>query len=364
MAAIGGVFALLLRGMPFSISAGVGFIALFGVAVLNGIVLITEFNRLKESGISDLKEIVLKGTALRLRPVLMTATVASLGFLPMALSSAAGAEVQKPLATVVIGGLITSTILTLLVLPVLYTYFESFKRVKKSIAAAVLVFLAGLSFMPVSVRAQSPAAVKSLSLQQAVDMALANNQMVKTSQLQIDQQNALKGSAMDLGKTSFSIQYGQMNSIKRDNNISVQQSIPYPGLMVKQKQLYQAQVRGSELNLSVSQNELIYQVRSTYAQLGYFNALQKLYQSQDSIFSNFLKASSLRYQTGETNMLERTTAETQLNEVRNQLEKNRSDVAIYTSELQRLLNTREAITVIQEDLHKEEWTQGLTDSLK
>ncbi|PYF69967.1 CusA/CzcA family heavy metal efflux RND transporter [Pedobacter nutrimenti] len=364
MAAIGGVFALLLRGMPFSISAGVGFIALFGVAVLNGIVLITEFNRLKESGISDLKEIVLKGTALRLRPVLMTATVASLGFLPMALSSAAGAEVQKPLATVVIGGLITSTILTLLVLPVLYTYFESFKRVKKSIAAAVLVFLAGLSFMPAPVQAQSRAAVKSLTLQQAVDMALANNQMVKTSQLQIDQQNALKGSAMDLGKTSFSIQYGQMNSIKRDNNISVQQSIPYPGLMVKQKQLYQAQVRGSELNLSVSQNELIYQVRSTYAQLGYFNALQKLYQSQDSIFSNFLKASSLRYQTGETNMLERTTAETQLNEVRNQLEKNRSDVAIYTSELQRLLNTREAITVIQEDLHKEEWTQGLTDSLK
>ena len=122
MAAIGGVFALLLRGMPFSISAGVGFIALFGVAVLNGIVLITEFNRLKASGITDLREIVLKGTALRLRPVLMTATVASLGFLPMALSTAAGAEVQKPLATVVIGGLLTSTILTLLVLPLFLVF--------------------------------------------------------------------------------------------------------------------------------------------------------------------------------------------------------------------------------------------------
>ena len=125
MAAIGGVFALLLRAMPFSISAGVGFIALFGVAVLNGIVLLAEFNRLRKEGYTDLHEIVMKGTAVRLRPVLMTAAVASLGFLPMALTTSAGAEVQKPLATVVIGGLITSTLLTLIVLPCLYIYFEN-----------------------------------------------------------------------------------------------------------------------------------------------------------------------------------------------------------------------------------------------
>lgn len=132
MAAIGGVFALLLRGMPFSISAGVGFIALFGVAVLNGIVLIAEFNRLKKQGITDLKEIVLKGTSVRLRPVLMTAAVASLGFLPMALATSAGAEVQKPLATVVIGGLVTSTLLTLVVLPCLFIYFENFGHKQKN----------------------------------------------------------------------------------------------------------------------------------------------------------------------------------------------------------------------------------------
>lgn len=124
MAAIGGVFALLLRGMPFSISAGIGFIALFGVAVLNGIVLIGEFNRLKKSGLTDLMEIVRQGTQIRLRPVLMTAAVASLGFLPMAIATSAGAEVQKPLATVVIGGLVSSTLLTLIVLPCLYIYFE------------------------------------------------------------------------------------------------------------------------------------------------------------------------------------------------------------------------------------------------
>ncbi len=128
LSAIGGIFALWIRNMPFSISAGVGFIALFGVAVLNGIVLIAEFNRLKKAGDLTLREIVLKGTEVRLRPVLMTALVASLGFLPMALSNGSGAEVQRPLATVVIGGLITATLLTLVVLPILYTYSEKEKK--------------------------------------------------------------------------------------------------------------------------------------------------------------------------------------------------------------------------------------------
>jgi cobalt-zinc-cadmium resistance protein CzcA len=124
LAAIGGVFALWLRDMPFSISAGVGFIALFGVAVLNGIVLISTFNQLEKDGITDIMEIVMKGTQIRLRPVLMTAFVASLGFLPMAISGSAGAEVQRPLATVVIGGLISATALTLIVLPIFYIIFN------------------------------------------------------------------------------------------------------------------------------------------------------------------------------------------------------------------------------------------------
>lgn len=123
LAAVGGVFALLLRGMPFSISAGVGFIALFGVAVLNGLVMVAYINELRQHG-RPLDEAVREGAMTRLRPVLMTALVASLGFIPMALSSGAGAEVQRPLATVVIGGLFTATLLTLLVLPLLYTLFE------------------------------------------------------------------------------------------------------------------------------------------------------------------------------------------------------------------------------------------------
>ena len=147
LSAIGGVFALLIRDLPFSISAGVGFIALFGVAVLNGIVLIAEFNRLKEEGIIDIYERVRKGTSVRLRPVLMTATVAALGFLPMAISTSSGAEVQRPLATVVIGGLITATALTLIVLPVLYIYFTDRKarpNFRKKKIATTFIVIGGL----------------------------------------------------------------------------------------------------------------------------------------------------------------------------------------------------------------------------
>lgn len=342
MAAIGGVFALLLRGMPFSISAGVGFIALFGVAVLNGIVLITEFNRLKKSGKNDLKAIVLEGTEVRLRPVLMTATVASLGFLPMAISTAAGAEVQKPLATVVIGGLITSTILTLIVLPVLYTYFEKWrdKKVKAIPAAVIALFvLFGLPAKAQTVPAQP------LNIQQAISTAVINNQNVQSSRLQITQQQALKGSATELGKTDLNIQYGQINSVKRDNNISIQQNIPFPGLYKNQREVYNARIGAAEIGLNVTKNQLTYEVRQSYTQLAYYVALQKLYFSQDSIYSAFLKAAALRYKTGETNLLEKTTAETQYNEVKNQMMKNQSDIVAARSELRRLLNTTDSIIV-------------------
>ena len=128
-AVVGGVFALRLRDIPFSISAGVGFIALFGVAVLNGLVLVSFARQLEEHG-TDHVEAIRKAAELRLRPVLMTALVASLGFLPMALSQSPGAEVQRPLATVVIGGLITATALTMLVLPVAYAFFGASKKAK------------------------------------------------------------------------------------------------------------------------------------------------------------------------------------------------------------------------------------------
>lgn len=138
LSAIGGILALTIRDIPFSISAGVGFIALFGVAVLNGIVLIAEFNRLQTEGYKNLRRIVVQGTKMRLRPVLMTAMVASLGFLPMAISTGEGAEVQRPLATVVIGGLLVATFLTLFVLPILYILFTNNKAEQPSSNSSII----------------------------------------------------------------------------------------------------------------------------------------------------------------------------------------------------------------------------------
>jgi cobalt-zinc-cadmium resistance protein CzcA len=127
LALTGGILTLWLRDMPFSISAAVGFIALSGVAVLNGLVMVTYINQLRAEGL-PLDEAIVRGAITRLRPVLMTALVAALGFVPMALASGTGAEVQKPLATVVIGGIISSTFLTLVVLPALYRLFDSAKE--------------------------------------------------------------------------------------------------------------------------------------------------------------------------------------------------------------------------------------------
>ncbi|MGQ1890426.1 efflux RND transporter permease subunit [Thermophagus sp. OGC60D27] len=149
LSSIGGVLLLWLRGMPFSISAGVGFIALFGVSVLNGIVLIDYYSELKKGGMNDLRERVLTGARQRLRPVLLTATSTAFGFLPMAFSTGAGAEVQRPLATVVVGGLVTATLLTLIVLPVLYCLMENKQMRRRILIPDQLASLAlVLAFMP------------------------------------------------------------------------------------------------------------------------------------------------------------------------------------------------------------------------
>ena len=199
MSAIGGVFALLIRDMPFSISAGIGFIALFGVAVLNGIVLVSTFNQLEKEGMTDILERIKQGTKIRLRPVLMTATVASLGFFPMALSHGAGAEVQKPLATVVIGGLLTATFLTLFVLPLLYLFFNRRKKNENGnlkVSVTVIAFLISI-FQFQNSHAQSSSS-QPLTLEQAVDLALKNNLQLQSQQLNVQSSTALKKSVFEL----------------------------------------------------------------------------------------------------------------------------------------------------------------------
>lgn len=336
LSAIGGVFALWLRDMPFSISAGVGFIALFGVAVLNGIVLIAEFNRLKIEGMTDIKEIILIGTSVRLRPVIMTALVASLGFLPMALSHGSGAEVQKPLATVVIGGLLSATLLTLLVLPVLYWFFEKMGKSKKAIPTStpLLIFL---MLFPALGNAQTN--TTTITLQQAIDEALKNNATIKAGNYEIDYSKALKKTSTDIGKTNVSLMHGQYNSLNTDNNISVSQNIPFPTLFSSQNQLNKANIKGNELKLQVTQNELIGQVKSVYNFLEFLQAERNLLMSQDSIYTSFSNAANSRFKEGESNLLEKTTVETQLMEVKKLLTQNQSNILIYQSQLQALMNS-------------------------
>jgi heavy metal efflux system protein len=333
MAAIGGIFALLFRGMPFSISAGVGFIALFGVAVLNGIVLIAEFNRLKNEGLTDLNEIVMKGTEIRLRPVLMTAAVASLGFLPMALATSAGAEVQKPLATVVIGGLVSSTILTLVVLPCLYIYFDRFKFNRRS--TTLIAFL----LLGIGSTAHAQQAPSALSLQEAVDQALRNNPKIAAAAFDVQSHEQLRKTSFDLPKTELILTRGQYNGYaKNDNNFTISQSIPATAFG-SQGRLNRSLVTASSLKKAATENELALQVKQTYYQLALAYSVRTLRQQEDSIYEGFYKAASLRYKTGETNILELTTAEVQRNDAKNALTENESAILSLRAHLKSLLCT-------------------------
>jgi heavy metal efflux system protein len=354
MSAIGGIFALWIRGMNFSISAGVGFIALFGVAVLNGIVLIAEFNRLEKEGVSDITERVLKGLRSRLRPVIMTAAVASFGFLPMALSSSAGAEVQKPLATVVIGGLITATLLTLIILPVFYIFFTSNKfrigfkgRSAKKIAAVLLFF--GATSVLSKINGQQS---RIITLHDAIQMALDSNLTVKSAALSIDMQKALRGASVDLPKTVIDGQYGQFNSFTNDNSINISQSFAFPSVYVNRYKLANANIKSSEIQYISSKLEIATQVKQVYWQFVFLYSKQKLFIYQDSLYSGLLRAAELRAKSGETNRLEMITARSQSFEIKNQLYQVTSDIAISRRKLMILLNTRSPVEPSVKEVHR------------
>ena len=340
MSAIGGVFALLIRDMPFSISAGIGFIALFGVAVLNGIVLIGTFNQLEKDGMTDIIQRIKEGTKIRLRPVLMTATVASLGFLPMALSHGAGAEVQKPLATVVIGGLLTATFLTLFVLPLLYVLFSSKRKINIS-TASILVF-ALLSFN--AANAQSPT-TKSISVDDAITTALKNNLELQSQQLNVQSSTILKKSVFELPKTNVNFQFGQYNSINQDKAFQVSQSIPFPTYYSAKSSLYKAELQGSQLQQQATVNKIKAQVQYWFYQLQYLQTTKKQLQDLDSLYNDFVSAAALRYKTGETNLLEKTTAETKRGQLSQLLKQNETDFATAYNSLKTLMNTSEDFTI-------------------
>jgi cobalt-zinc-cadmium resistance protein CzcA len=324
LSAIGGVVALWLRGMPFSVSAGIGFIALFGVAVLNGIVLLSYFKQLADEGLG-VEERLKKGLELRFRPVIMTAAVASLGFLPMALSHSPGAEVQRPLATVVIGGLITATFLTLVVIPVVYSLVMGRREQKlkaKGLGMIMLFILMSFSSFaatkshgddsPISTL-YSP--LSTLSLKACLAQASQKNALLATGLADIKTAEAFINSGKELPKGTVDGQYGKtQTSTSQDYTLMFSQSIPWPTLLkVQVKALTSAKVM-SEKRLKITQNLVVSSVKFYYYQILAQQKNLEFLASQDSLYTQMKRAATIKFQQGETNRLELMAAETRLRE--------------------------------------------------
>ncbi len=332
LSAIGGIYFLALRGMPFSISAGVGFIALFGVAVLNGIVLIAEFNRQRVAGELDLHTIVLNGTKTRLRPVLMTAFVASLGFLPMAISKGAGAEVQRPLATVVIGGLLIATFLTLYVLPTLYVIFEKMKFSKiKIVKGSLTILMLLLATLPVS--------AQEITLEQAIDTAVKNNLSIKNSELLSEYYSKLKSTSFNLPQTSISAEMGQINSKTFDNKLGISQSLAFPTVYIRQKKVLEEEFNISIIATEFNKIEIRKAVSQSYYLIIALREKEKILQETDQVYASFLEKATLRFEKGASNILEKTTAELQRESLSIQLKFLQNEIELAKIQLQLLLNS-------------------------
>ncbi|SIN91817.1 CusA/CzcA family heavy metal efflux RND transporter [Chitinophaga niabensis] len=332
LSAIGGIFLLALRGMPFSISAGVGFIALFGIAVLNGIVLVAEFNRIKNSGETDMKKIVVQGTVTRLRPVMMTAFVASLGFLPMALSNGAGAAVQRPLATVVIGGLMIATLLTLFVLPILYIAFEKAVKLKpKKVVVGAMLLLTALPSV----------AQKPIGIAEALDTAVANNLLVQNRKLRAEQAKALIRSGVNLPKTSINAEYGKFNSPFSDDRISVMQNFSLPTVYQQQSKQLSEEWKVALLEVELKEAEIRKLTTTIFYELLLTGEKESLLRKMDTTYSAFLRKAELRLKAGETNMLEKTSAENQLMQLRIWQKGLKQEKTILLQQFMLLLNTND-----------------------
>lgn len=349
MSAVGGVLLLYIRDLPFSISAGVGFIALFGIAVLNGIVLIEEFKELKAHGITDINKRILIGTKNRLRPVLLTASAAALGFLPMAISTSAGAEVQRPLATVVVGGLISATALTLIVLPVLYALFDrkghSPKiRINRKVAS-ILLLLA----IPVLGHSQT----NKISVDEAINLAIKNNAGLRASEQRIEQSKQLEGSAIDINKTD--VYYGKDQNNIAPNNLplnvwGISQTIQFPTVYGAQQKVAQSKSKLIADQYLIDKRLVSKEVSKAYYEIVYWQQMLKNYSYLDSLYAAFENAARKRFEQGESNYLEKLTAETKRKEIFLRLNQIQESINKSYSNLNQWLQTETPFEVIDDSL--------------
>ncbi|CAH8284457.1 cobalt-zinc-cadmium resistance protein CzcA [Mariniflexile fucanivorans] len=333
LSAVGGVLLLWMRGMPFSISAGVGFIALFGIAVLNGIVLIEHFKELKEEGVKNIEELIKRGTTERLRPVLLTAAAAALGFLPMAISTNAGAEVQRPLATVVIGGLVTATVLTLIVLPVLYAWFEEKKEIKmnkKTIVPIVLILIS------LNINAQQ----KPLTVEETINLAIENNAHLKASSLKTDETKAFIGSAFTFDKTSVYYQYDENNLAINGLPLKVygvSQDFKFPTVYFAEKKVNKAKYNLQKSEYAIRLESLKRDVTLAYYRLNYAKNKEQTYKYLDSLFQNFASAAERRFELGETNYLEMISAKSKRKQLETSYKQSNQEVIVALAQLKKLV---------------------------
>ncbi|GAA5221290.1 CusA/CzcA family heavy metal efflux RND transporter [Membranihabitans marinus] len=352
LSAIGGVMLLYIRDLPFSISASVGFIALFGIAVLNGIVLIEEFKELKAHGISNINRRILMGTKNRLRPVLLTALAAALGFLPMAVSTLAGAEVQRPLATVVIGGLISATLLTLVVLPILYALLDRDHRdvgtkVKVDLKMLPVILLVVLPFL-------ATAQQDRITVDEAVSIALTKNKSLLASSGKVTQSKQLIERAYDVDKTEFYL-HSDENNIAENGRplrvLGVRQSIKFPTVYGAQKKVEEERVEMSIQQHRLTERALVKEIHQAYYEVVYYRDLLRHYSYLDSLYSQFVKVANKRYAVGETNLLEKLTAETKQREISILRKQNEENVAKSYTHLHQWLQSDTVFRVTEDRLY-------------
>ncbi len=349
MATIGGIVALWLRDMPFSISAGVGFIVLFGVAVLNGLVMISGLNELKEEGVINLKDRVLEGTKRRIRPIMLTAFTDVLGFLPMAVSASAGGEVQRPLATVVIGGLLTSTLLTLFVLPILYHWVENksfnLKPNKKLVTTtAVLVLLFSFSFKGNAQIVKD--SLHEITLQEAVKLSKTNYPLLKQKKLEITKQEQLKAAAYNFGTTQIFTGGEEINS---DNGVYTtigfgQSNIDIFGISAKRR-LQEQRIQLAQKAYQLSELELELEVKKAWANCYKMKRNYMLYKELDSIYTNFEKAVALNFEVEAISKLEYLATKNQVRQVQSKKAQAYSDYVVALQQLNLWLMSDKIFTV-------------------
>ncbi|NJL74245.1 MAG: CusA/CzcA family heavy metal efflux RND transporter [Saprospiraceae bacterium] len=287
LSAIGGIIALQLRGLPFSISSGIGFIALFGVSVLNGIVLLSAIKQLNSKDFETFKDLITHACLTRLRPVLMTALVAALGFIPMALSDGSGAEVQRPLATVVIGGLVSSTLLTLLILPTLYwmTYQRSWKVL--SVAAAILC---SVQVMP---------AQKIENFEGVYQYALENHPLLKNKLLDIQKEQLNTRAIGAFEPLQIDYLGGQINYAKFDHQLTVNQSLDNLLNQKNARQVVDAKVAVLNNEQGILKNELRFDLLQRYENWKYQQAMLRLWRDMENTYQTAYQKLQAQFQAGE-----------------------------------------------------------------